>query len=200
MLFSELTQPSTIAVSLVDAALFGLALAVASGRLVRPVRWLARGLAAMTLVMGLGFAAGMILELATYPLPFARPDAPLGTYADMTQLGLLVGAATLGLAALGSALAFRWRGPGGLLLVAVGICGVLDSLRSLFQDPTLPTDSFVFGLQLNVFILAVGTVVLGLQRAERAGASNARPRSATTHRSSPASRLRQAGSAHRGPG
>jgi hypothetical protein len=43
--FADLTHPSTIAALLVDAALFAVALAAASGRLVRPVRGLARGLA-----------------------------------------------------------------------------------------------------------------------------------------------------------
>ena len=120
MLFSNLTHPSTIAVLLVEAALFGLALAAASGRLVRPVRWLARGLAAVTLVLGLVFAAGMILEVWTSRLAFVRPEAPLGTYGDMTQLGLLVGAFHLGLVALGAAPGRNGRPAGLHVLCAAG--------------------------------------------------------------------------------
>jgi hypothetical protein len=110
MWFSNLTHPSTIVVVLIEAALFGLALAAASGRLVRLVGWLARGLAVVTLLVGLAFAAGMILELWMSRLPLVRPDAPLGTYAAMTQLGLLVGALHLGLVAVRSGLAFHWPG------------------------------------------------------------------------------------------
>jgi hypothetical protein len=164
MFFGNLTHPSTIGVLVVEAALFGLALAAAYGRLVRPVRWLARGLAAVTLALGLGFAAGMLLESWMSPLPFVRPEAPLGTYADMTRLGLLVGAFTFGLVALGSALAFRRPGLGGLILVVAGVWGVLDSLRTLVQDPTLPMGSFVVGLLINLLLLAVGALLLGTRR------------------------------------
>jgi hypothetical protein len=181
MWISNFTHPSTIVVLLLEAALFGMALAAASGRLVRPVRWLARGMAAVTLVLGLGFAAGMILELWMFPLPLVRPEAPLGTYADMTQLGLLVGALHLGIVALGSALAFRWPRPGGLLLVLAGVYGVLDSFRTLVQDSTLPFDSFVFGLLLTLLVLAVGALLLSTWRAEN-GATAGGPSTSTTRR------------------
>jgi hypothetical protein len=165
MWFSNLTHPSTIVVLLLEAALFGLALAAASGRLVRPARWLARGLAAVSMALGVAFAVGMVLELWISPLPLVRPEAPLGTYAEMTQLGLLVGALHLGLVAVGSALAFRRPRLGGLLLVMVGVYGVLDSLRTLVQDPTLPLGSFIVGLLLMLFIVAVGVVLLSTCRA-----------------------------------
>jgi hypothetical protein len=184
MWFSNLTHPSTIAVLLVEAVLFGLALAAASGRLVRPVRWLARGLAAVTLVLGLAFAAGMILELWMFPLPLVRPEAPLGTYADMTQLGLLVGALHLGLVAVGSALAFRRPRPGGALLLLAGVYGVLDSLRTLVQDSTLPLGSFIVGLLLMLLILAVGALSLSTWRAEN-GVTPGQP-SMSTPRTFPA--------------
>jgi hypothetical protein len=67
MRFSNFTHPSTIAVLVVEAALFGLALAAAFDRLVRPVCWLARVLPTITLVLGLAFAAGMVLEFWMFP-------------------------------------------------------------------------------------------------------------------------------------
>jgi hypothetical protein len=186
MWYSIFTQPFTIAVLLVEATLFGLALAAASGRLVRPVRWLARVMAAVTLVLGLGFAAGMILELLTFPLPLFRPEAPLGTYADMTQLGLLVGALHLGLVAVGSAVAFRWPAPGGLLLALAGVYGVLDSFRTLAQDSTLPFDSFIFGLLLTLLVVAVGALQLSTWRAGKEVTAGGPSTSTSTPRGFPA--------------
>ena len=165
MLFADFTHPSTIAVLLVEAALFGLAFAAAFlGVIVRPVCWLARALAVVTLVLGLGFAAGAVLELWTSSLPFVLPDAPLGTYAHMTQLGLLVIIAQFSLMAVGAALAFRRPGFGGLLLVLSGVSGLLGEARKRLQDPTLPPDSFIFGVLLVVLVLAVGALVLATWR------------------------------------
>lgn len=62
---------------------------------------------------------------------------------------------------VGSAVAFRRPGLGGLVLAIDGLYGVLDSLRSLAQDPSLPVASFVVGLQLTLFILAGAALLLG---------------------------------------
>ncbi len=168
MLFADLTHPSTLAVLLIEAALVGLACAAAfGGALVRPVRLLARGLAAPLVLLGLGFGAGMAIELVTVPLPFVVPDAPLGTYAQMTQLGLLLGIVQFSLTALGAALAFRRPGLGGLLLVLVGSLSLLDEARMGAQDPTLPPASLAFGVLLVVLDLAVGALLLGTWRAGR---------------------------------
>lgn len=176
MPFADFRDPSTLAALLVEAGLFGLAFAAAlRGVPVRPVRWLARGLAALTLVLGLGFAAGMVLELSTSSLPFVLPEAALGTYAQMTQLGLLVSIAHFGLMALGAALAFRRPALGGLLLVISGLYGLLDEARMRVQDPTLPLPNLIFGLLLVLLVLAVGTLVLASWWAEHTGARRATP-------------------------
>ena len=148
-----------VAVLLLEAFLLVLAFAAAFlGVLVRPVRWLARALAVVTALIGVGFGAGMLLELLTASLPFVVAEAPLGTYAQMTQLGLLVGVVSFALTAVGSVLAFRRPGPGGLVLVLVGLYGLLEA--ALKRDPTLPPASLVIGVELNFLVLVVGALVL----------------------------------------
>lgn len=176
MSFADFTDPFTVAPLLIEAAVFGLALATAFRAMVaQPVRWLARGVAAITLVLGLGFAIGMGLELWTSNLPFVVPDAPLGTYAQMTQLGLLLDVFTWGLIALGSALAFRRPGLGGLFLVITGLLAVLDQLRDGLQDPSLPRANFVFGLELVIFVPVAGALVLATWWADRTEPRRAPP-------------------------
>ena len=161
MPFADFMDLSTIAPLLIEATVFGLALATAFlGVFAQPVRWLARGLPAITLVLGLGFVVGMGLELWTSNLPFVVPDAPLGTYAQMTQLGLLLDVLTWGLIALGSVLAFRRPGLGGLFLVITGCLAVLDQIRDGLQDLSLPRANFIFGLELVIFVPVVGALVL----------------------------------------
>ena len=168
MLFTDLTHPSTIAALLVEAALFGLAFAAAFlGVLIRPVRWLARGLAAVTVVLGLGGAAEMAWEMWTFRFPVALPDAPLGTYAQPTMLGLLEGLASFGLIAVGAALAFRRPGLGGLLLVLSGLLSLLDTTRMRLLDPTFPPGGFTTSLVAVVLpVLAAGALLLATRRAE----------------------------------
>ncbi|HEX8966841.1 MAG TPA: hypothetical protein VF937_03110 [Chloroflexota bacterium] len=180
MLFAEFTQPFNIAALLVEAALLVLAFSAASLRvLVRPVRWLARGLAILTAIIGVGFGAGMLLELLMFDLPFVVPEAPLGTYAQMTQLGLLVGIVSFALTAVGSALAFRRPGTGGLVLVLVGLYGLLEA--ALKQDPTLPASSLAFGMLLNLLVLVVGALVLASRPSMRRPSTTARGMHFTAH-------------------
>ena len=168
MLFADFTHPSTIVALLVGAALAGLAFAAAfRGIATRPVRWLARGLAAVALALGLLGAVGMGFELWSSDLPLVLPDAPLGTYAQMTQLGLLVGITTFGLTTLGAALAYRWPGLGGRLLVAVGLLDLVEAARTWLQDPTLPQGSLAVGVVLAILVLVTGTLVLAARRSER---------------------------------
>jgi hypothetical protein len=175
MLFTDLTDPAAIVALLVAAALFGLAFAAAfPGVLIRPAHWLASGLAAVLLALGLVGAAGMALELWTARLPLTLPDAPLGTYARMTQLGLLLGIAQFGLTAVGAALAFRRPGLGGLILALVGFLNLLEAARTRLQDPTLPQDSFVVGMAFAILVLAVGALALATWRAGRASATGRR--------------------------
>jgi hypothetical protein len=152
-------DPFNIVALLVEATLLVLAFSAAFlGVVVRPVRWLARGLAIVTALIGIAFGAGMLLELLTFSLPFVVPDAPLGTYAQMTQLGLLVGIASFVLTVAGSALAFPRPGIGGTVLVLVGLVGLLGA--AFKQDPTLPPSSLAFGVLLNLLVLVVGALVL----------------------------------------
>lgn len=175
MSIADFMRPSTIAPLLIEAAVFGLALATAfRGMSAQPVRLLARGLAAITLILGLGFVVGMGLELWTSNLPFVVPDAPLGTYAQMTQLGLVLDVFTWGLIAIASVLAFRRPGPGGLFLVITGFLAVLDQVRDGLQDPSLPRANFVFGLELVIFVPVVGALVLATWWADRTEPQRAR--------------------------
>jgi hypothetical protein len=107
----------------------------------------------------------MLLEPLTSRLPFVVPEAPLGTYAQMTQLGPLVGIVAFALTAVGSALAFRRPGIGGLVLVLVGLYGLLET--AFKRDPTLPPSSLAFGVVLNLLVLVVGALVLSSRRSIR---------------------------------
>ena len=180
MSFADFMDPSTIAPLLIEAVVFGLALAAAfRGVFAQPLRWLARGLAAITIVLGLGFVVGMGLELWNSNLPFVVPDAPLGTYAQMTQLGLMLDMFTWGLIAIGSVLAFRRPRVGGLFLVITGFLAVLDQVRDGVQDSSLPRANFIFGLELAIFVPVVGALVLATWWAARSDPQRARlaPRS-----------------------
>ncbi len=178
MFLADFSHPTTIAVLAVEAALLGLAFGAAfMGVLARPVRWLARGLAAVTLVLGVAGAVGMLLEMWTSPLPFVLPDAPLGTYAQMTQLGLLVGSVQFALVGVGAGLAFRRPGLGGLVLVLAGGFSLLDETRRRVQDPTLPVASSTFGIvAVSMVVLVAGALVLAAWRAEHRSPSAARAR------------------------
>ena len=174
-MFADFAQPSTIAFLLIDVALLALAgVAGFRGVLLRPALWIARGLAAITLVLGLAFIVGMVLELWTATLPFVLGDAPLGTYARMTQLGLLLSVFTWALIAIGSAFAFRRPGVGGTLLVVVSLVGLLDELRKGLQDPTLPLPSLTFGVLLMLLVLVAGVLVLATRHATPSGPGRAR--------------------------
>ena len=172
MIFAD---PFTVVGLLVEALLLVLALLAAFVRvLVRPVRWIARGLAIITALIGVGFGAGMLLELLTFSLPFVVPGAPLGTYAQMTQLGLFVGIVSFALTAVGSVLAFRRPAIGGLVLVLVGSFGLLEA--TFKQDPTLPPSSLAFGVLLNLLVLVVGVLVLASRTSIRRPSLTARDR------------------------
>jgi hypothetical protein len=86
--FTEPSDPSTIAVLLVEVALLGLALAAALGVLVRPVRWLARCLAAFSVLVALLGFGEVVWELWTFRYPLILPEAAFGTYAQPTVAGL----------------------------------------------------------------------------------------------------------------
>jgi hypothetical protein len=120
----------------------------------------------------------MAWELWTFRFPVVLPDAPLGTYARPTVLGLLMGAFSFGLMAAGAALAFRRPALGGLVLVLSGFYGLLDEMRWRLQDPTLPPDSFTFGVvAVALPVLAAGALVLASWRSERRPSSTAPARS-----------------------
>jgi hypothetical protein len=90
MWFTDLADPSTIAVLLLEAALFGLAFAAAFfGVLVRAVRWLARSPVALSAMVAVGGLAAPVWEIWTLRPPLVLPDAPFGTYTQPTVLRLL---------------------------------------------------------------------------------------------------------------
>jgi hypothetical protein len=153
--------PFLIAALVVEALLLILALLVAVfGVLVRPVRWLARGLAVVGLLVGLALGFGAVVEWWQTDYPLVRPGAPFGSYTQPTNLMLLemvVGALVLAAEAL---LAFRHPRPAGLLFVAAGTLNLLGSLRQ-YQDPTIPPDNATFGLvAIALPSLVVGAVLL----------------------------------------
>jgi hypothetical protein len=139
MWFTDPTAPSTLGVLLLEAALLGLAAAVAfRGVLVRPARRLALGLAALGGLTGLAGMAPAVWEAWTFRYPLVLPGAPAGTYAQPTlvmMLGVLANGLLLAAAGL---LAFRRPGVAGLLFVAAGGQVLWSVLRSRAQDPTFP--------------------------------------------------------------
>jgi hypothetical protein len=168
-----LTHPFTVVALVIEAGLVGLGLlAGAFDVIVRPVRWLARGLAAVGIALGLLGAADMLSEVRSYDFPLVRPDAPLGTYVQPTTLGLLLGATQFGLLALVAALAFRRPRLSGLLLVGWGVLALADSARVGLQDPTFPPANILFAvIAVGLPAVAVGTLLLGIGQAQRGSAA-----------------------------
>lgn len=181
MSFPDITDPSTIATLLVEATLFGLAVAAAFlGVLVQPVRWIARGLAVLCVVYGLIGTAELVWELWTLRPPLVLPDAPFGTYAQPTVLRLLPLHELLALG--GGILAFRHPGLAGLLLVAIGVLGLATfPLIGGSQDPTAPPGTAAAALVEGVLPwLSVGALLLATRRAERRRLQQLRPAPDTT--------------------
>jgi hypothetical protein len=188
MWFTDPTAPSTLGALLVEAALLGLAGAVAFfGVLVRPARRLALGLAALGGVIGLGVVASAAWEAWTFRYPLVLPNAPAGTYAQPT-LVMLLGVLVLGLLlAVAGVLAFRRPGVAGLLFVAAGGQVLVSVLRSRVVDPTFPSGN-VGGAVVAVALpsLALGALLLATWWAEhregsrpgRASSVESRPRAA----------------------
>jgi hypothetical protein len=137
--FTDPTDPSTLVALLVEAALLGLAVAVAFfDILVRPARRLALTLAALGAVIGLGVVASAVWEAWTLRYPLVLPNAPAGTYAQPTLL-MLLGVLVNGLLmTVAGVLSFRRPGVAGLLFVAVAGQIVFSVLRSRAVDPTFP--------------------------------------------------------------
>ena len=169
MWFTDPAAPSTLGALLVEAALFGLAVAVASfGVFVRPARRLALGLAALGVVIGLGGVASAVLEAWTFRYPLVLPGAPAGTYAQPTLVMLLGVLANGLLVAVAGVLAFRRPGVAGLLFVAAGGQTLASVLRSRAQDPTFPPGN-ICGAIVAVALpsLALGALLLATWWAER---------------------------------
>jgi hypothetical protein len=169
MWFTDPTAPSTLAALLAEAALLGLAGAVAfSGGTARPARRLALGLAALGGVIGLAVVASAVWEAWTFRYPPVLPGAPAGTYAQPTLVTLLGVLVTGLLLAAGGGLAFRWPGVAGLLFAAAGGQIVLSVLRSRAQDPTFPPGN-VGGALVAAALpsLAVGALLLATWWAEQ---------------------------------
>ena len=103
----------------------------------------------------------MAWELWTFRFPVVLPDAPLGTYAQPTVLGLVEGIAGFGLVAVGAALGFRRPGLGGLLLVISGLISLLDATRMSLLDPTFPPGGYTTAVVTVMLpVLAAGALLL----------------------------------------
>ncbi|MGN6360679.1 MAG: hypothetical protein ACTHNK_09840 [Thermomicrobiales bacterium] len=149
-----------VPVLLVEVALLAVALAVARvPRLLRPARWLARGLALVSLLVGLGGMLSAVSEGWTSRYPLTLPDTPFGTYARPTTLEMVQLLLTFLVVAVAALLAFRRPGRAGLLFVGWGVSGALA--WGLRQDPTRPPGNFMgMALTVALSVLAVGAVLL----------------------------------------
>lgn len=149
-----------VPVLLIEVALLAVALAVARvPRLLRPARWLARGLALVSLLVGLGGMLAAVAEGWTSRYPLTLPDTPFGTYARPTTLEMVQLLLTFLVVAVAALLACRRPGRAGLLFVGWGVSGALA--WGLRRDPTRPPGNFA-GMALTVALpaLAVGSVLL----------------------------------------
>jgi hypothetical protein len=160
MLFTDLADPLTRMVLLLEAAPFGLAVAALFGVLVRSARWLARGLAALSVVVALLGSAVMVWEIWTLRPPLVLPGAPFGTYTQPTVLRLLP--LDIVLVLIGGVFAFQRPGFAGLLFVASGVWGALNALNVLgIQDATSPPGTANAILVWSVLpALGVGALLL----------------------------------------
>ena len=156
---------------LVEAALIAAALAaVFTPRLITPVRWLARGMVLVSLVIAIAAGLSAAWEISTYRYPLTLPDAPLGTYARPTTLGVLTVVIAALIVVAGGALSFRRPGPAGLLFV---IAGVFSTVTTNKEDPSAPPGTFKFALiwvalpALTVGALLLSTWWTGRERAAR---------------------------------
>ncbi|HEX8966834.1 MAG TPA: hypothetical protein VF937_03075 [Chloroflexota bacterium] len=184
MWFTDLAETSTRVVLVVEATLFGLALVGVFGWFVGPLRWLARGLAALAVLIGVGTFVELVWEIWTLRPPLALPDAPFGTYLQPTLLRLLPLEPLL--LVVGGVLAFRRPGPGGLLFVVLGVWDLLNVLNVFgIQDAASPPGTanvILVGSALPT--LATGALLLSTWWAERR--RHQRQISATRARPSPA--------------
>jgi hypothetical protein len=181
MWFTDLADPSTLAALAVEAALFGLAIAAGVfSMLVRTARWLARGLAALSVLIGLAGVADAIWEQWTFRYPVTLPGQPSGTYAEPT-LVMMVGVAVSSLVAIAAGLvAFRRPGLAGLLFTISGFWTLLSVTRSRLYDPTFPPGNFsgaVVAVVLPTLVLAA--LLVATWRAEHRAVRVSRPSSLT---------------------
>jgi hypothetical protein len=160
--------PFVAAVLVAEAVLLLLALLVAAFRvLVRPVRWLTRGLAAVSLLVGAAMAFDVVEELRQTDYPLVLPGQPFGSYAQPTLLTLLEMVAVGPAVVVAALLAVRHPRPAGLLFLAAGVVDLLGSLRQ-YQDSTTPPGNATFGVVVaGVPPLAVGALLLALWWADR---------------------------------
>jgi hypothetical protein len=165
MWFTDLADPSTRAVLIVEVALFGLALVVTFGVLVRPVRWLARCLAALSVVVALGGFTEVVWELWTFRYPLVLPEAAFGTYAQPTVIGLAPLLLVSLVVTVAGVLAFWRPGLAGLLFIASALT-FLPSV--LAPGATFPAGTSNLVLVAYVLpLLDVGALLLGTWWADR---------------------------------
>jgi hypothetical protein len=165
MWFTDSSDPSTRAVLLVELALFALALAATFGVLVHPVRWLARGLATLSVLVALGGFGEVVWELWTFRYPLVLPEAAFGTYTQPTVVGLAPLLLVSAVVAVAGVLAFWRPGLAGLLFVASAVT-FLPSV--LAPGPSFPAGTSNVVLMAYVLpLLDIGALLLGTWSAHR---------------------------------
>jgi hypothetical protein len=165
MWFTDPTDTSTITVLLVEIALPGLAVAAAFGALVRPVRWLALSLAALSALVAVLGIGVVVWELWTFRYPLVLPVAAFGTYTQPTLVGLASLVLTCVMIAVAGVLAFWRPGLAAVLFVASAITFV-PSVVAPGQDFPVGTSSVVL-VAYVLPLLDVGALLLATWWAER---------------------------------
>jgi len=137
---------------------------VATAAHITVLRWTARVLAAIEILVGAFVLAGIFVPQGHAPLPFVSPGAPFGTYAQSTQMGIFTMVAGFALALVGGVLAFRWERWAARVFIASGAVEAF-LLAMWLPDRTAPPGSHLTGFLVGVLPpLVVATLLLVVSR------------------------------------
>ncbi|MHB1413681.1 MAG: DUF7670 domain-containing protein [Chloroflexota bacterium] len=142
----------------------GVGRSASSTRARTSIRWLARILAVLGALLFATMIFGQVFELRESPMPFVLDGAPLGTYAQPTQLMLLTYIAANVLFLVGAVLVFPWEATAARVLLAAGVIQIL-LLAKQFLDSTFPRGNLVIAMVIAVLPpLVIGGLLLAINR------------------------------------